>query len=82
MGHLIEAHEALQNARWDDPEKGGDVTSGITGALAQALQGRDYHVHGERQIGCDIAAGMYVLHKKPDPSAESLLLMVALFGGR
>lgn len=81
MGKLIEAHEAQQDARWDDDTKGEDVQAGIMGALAQALQGVDYHVKGEQQIGCDIAAGMYVKHKKPDMSPKEALLMIQLFGG-
>ena len=82
MGKIIEAHEAQQNARWDDETKGGDVMAGIMGAMAQSLQGVDYHVRGEQQVGCDIAAGLYLKHKKPDPSPAEMLLMVELFGGR
>ena len=81
MGKLIEAHEAQQDARWDDDSKGGDVQAGIMGAVAQALQGVDYHVRGEQQVGCDIAAGMYLKHKKPDPSPEAMMLMLQMFGG-
>ena len=81
MGHIIEAHEAQQDARWDDESRGGDVTAGIMGAMAQALHGRDYHVRGEQQVGCDYAAGMYIRHKKPDPSPEAMMMMLTLFGG-
>ena len=80
MGHIIEAHEAQQNARWDDPERGGDVTAGLTGAVAQALHGVDYRVKGEQQVGADIAAGMLIRHKKPDPSPAEMMLMLAMFG--
>lgn len=81
MGKIIEAHEAQQDARWDDESKGEDVQAGIMGAMAQALQGVDYHVHGEQQVGCDIAAGMYVKHAKPKMTADQALLMVMLMGG-
>jgi hypothetical protein len=50
------------------------------GAVAQALHGVDYHVKGEQQVGADIAAGMYVRHKKPDPSPAEVMLMLAMFG--
>lgn len=63
MGKLIEAHEAQQDARWDDEEKGGDVLAGVTGAMAQALTGVDYRVQGEQQVGCDLVAGLYLRHK-------------------
>ncbi len=82
MGKLIEAHEAQQDARWDDESRGDDVTAGVMGALVQALQGVNYHVQGEQQVGTDIVAGLYTRHKKPDPSPEEMLLMVELFGGR
>lgn len=54
MGHLIEAHEAQQDARWDENET---VVAGITGALAQMLQDIDYGQSGKQQVGIDIAAG-------------------------
>jgi hypothetical protein len=82
MSKVIEAHEAQQNARWDDEATGGDVLAGVMGALAQAAQGVDFHVHGEQQVGCDLVAGLYVKHKKPDPSPDSMLLMLDLLGGR
>jgi len=81
MGKVIEAHEAQNDARWDDDTKGGDVQTGIMGALAQAMQGVDYHVKGEQQVGCDIAAGMLVKQQKPQMSAAEAMLMVMMMGG-
>ena len=60
QGKIIEAHEAASGRRWDDPEQGptGPV-AGITGAMAQALQGIEYSPHDpEHQVGDDIAAGV------------------------
>lgn len=86
MGHVIEAHEAQQNRRYDDPEAGTSVVDGVMGAMAQALQGVDYRVRGEQQVGCDIAAGMLVRHgKSPEArkqEADAILMMVAMMGQR
>ena len=60
QGQIIEAHEAYSGRRYDDPDQGptGPMT-GIFGAVAQAMQGREYSPHDpERQIGDDIAAGV------------------------
>ena len=78
-GHLIEAHEAYQDARY---EESADVMTGITGALAQALHGVDYGSTGERQIGDDLAAGYVIQNPRPRMSPEEVLLMIALFGGK
>ena len=79
MGHLIEAHEAFQDERY---EESGDVMTGIIGAVAQAMQGVDYghKQDGERQIGDDFAAGVVVQAPKRDDSLV-LLLAALLFGG-
>lgn len=78
MGNLIEAHEAQQNARYDDDENGKDVITGVMGAMAQALQGVDYRVHGQQQIGCDMAAGAIVRHKKEEMSPQLAMLLLGL----
>jgi|SRR3990167_5147979 len=78
-GHLIEAHEAYQDARY---EESANVMTVITGALAQALQGVDYGSTGERQIGDDLAAGYVIQNPRPRMSPEEVLLMIALFGGK
>lgn len=54
MGKIIEAHEAQRDERI---EQSNDVMTGVMGAMAMALQGIDYHISGEQQVGCDIAAG-------------------------
>lgn len=88
MGHIIEAHEAatgkLYNDGGDDPLS--NPMTGIMGALAQKMQGVDYHQSGSNQVGLDVAAG-YV---KKDPPREPFggltpelaILACALFGGR
>ncbi len=76
-GNIIEAHEAYNDAHYED---GGNVLTGIIGAIAQAMQGIDYGSHGERQIGDDFAAG--VVAQAPKQDAAMLLLAMALFGGR
>lgn len=77
-GHIIEAHEALQDKFFDESP---DVMTGITGAVAQAMQGKDYHLDGEQQVGMDIAAGVVSQALKKDNSALLLLAMM-LGGGR
>jgi len=76
QGKLIEAHEAYQDKRWDED---GGVSLGIMGAMAQLMQGVDYHVSGEQQIGADLAAGVVVQNPKPEVSLDALLLAMALF---
>lgn len=78
QGQLIEAHEAFSGRRYDDPAQGTTgPMAGIFGAVAQAMQGREYSPHdSERQIGDDIAAGVYVQNK--NDSTERLL--GAIFG--
>ena len=78
-GHIIEAHEAYRDALYNDPDSG--CMDGIIGAVAQIMQGVDYHSDGEHQVGDDIAAGLYVQHKHDDDSMMALLA-VMLFGGR
>lgn len=68
QGHIIEAHEAQSNKLYDDPD--GDAMIGITGAVAQALQGKNYR--GD-QVANDIATGAIASAKKHDTSAMVLL---------
>lgn len=79
-GLIVEAHEVTQDARWDDPDKGDSVMDGILGAMAQSLQGVDYNVSGDSQVGADIAAGIFMKSPKKDDSDLGLLLMMALMG--
>lgn len=64
-GQIIEAHEVYSGRRWDDPEQGAaGPMAGITGAMAQVLNGFEYSPHDpERQIGDDIAAGIVATHR-------------------
>jgi hypothetical protein len=81
MGHLIEAHEAYSDRLYDDPE--GDAMTGVIGAIAQAMQGRDYGKRGSDQIGVDIAAGLHTQHaERSNPSANALMLMMAMLTGK
>ncbi len=76
--NLIEAHEAFSGRRYEDSAQGdmGPMT-GIVGALAQALQEKDYSPNDpERQIGDDLAAGAITRFKR-DNSDNAL---VAIFG--
>lgn len=87
MGHLIEAHEALQNRLYDDPEAGTSVVDGVMGAMAQTMSGVNYRARdGEQQCGFDMAAGALVRHSRPpeERKLESamLLLLVDAFGRR
>ncbi|OGZ70762.1 MAG: hypothetical protein A2904_02555 [Candidatus Staskawiczbacteria bacterium RIFCSPLOWO2_01_FULL_33_9] len=79
-GKIIEAHEVFSGRRYDDPEQGvvGPM-AGITGALAQAMSGRDYSPHNpERQIGDDIATGVVV--KEGRKLEESIARIFGLLG--
>jgi hypothetical protein len=77
QGKVIEAHEAQQDARYEDND---DVMTGIMGAVAQAMQGRNYGRRGESQVGDDIAAGTCVRYPKPEIDPAMALMMIALFG--
>ncbi len=79
-GHIIEAHEAQQDKRYD--ADGGDmVMAGIAGALVMALQGKDYGRTGATRIGDEIAAGIVATApQKPKMSPEEVMLMLAMFG--
>lgn len=72
-GSIIEAHEVYSGRRFDDPDQGptGPMT-GILGAVAQALQDKNYSPNDpERQIGDDIASGVIV--KAPEDPTKALL---------
>lgn len=57
MGHLIEAHEAYQDERYESSDS---VMTGLFGAVAQALQDTRY---GGDPVGNDIAAGTLIRHQ-------------------
>lgn len=75
MGKIIEAHEAQRDERI---EQSDDVMSGVMGAVAQVLQGVNYRVSGEQQVGCDIAAGAIVQNPQPEMSVGMALLAMLL----
>jgi hypothetical protein len=81
QGHIIEAHEAFAGRRYDDPEQGPlDPMTGVFGAAAQALAGRDYSLHKpERQIGDDIATGELV-SSGGSPGEAAVRAMLDAFG--
>ena len=78
-GHIIEAHEAYQDERYESSD---NVMAGVMGAVAQAFQGVDYGSRGNRQIGDDIAAGIITQHPEEKLDPMTAMMMVALFGGR
>ena len=76
QGHIIEAHEALRNCLYDDPE--GNVMEGVTGALAMALAGKHYNPRsGSDQVGDDIAVGAIVGHEQDNPPMPLEMLLLA-----
>lgn len=81
QGHIIEAHEAYNNALYDDPTSPNGML-GILGAVAQDFHGIDYGAtDGEQQVGHDLAAGIVADAPKEDDSFVKLWLF-ALLGGR
>ncbi len=77
QGHIIEAHEAQHNARYDQNE---NVMAGIAGAMAMAIQGVSYGSASSSLVGDELAAGTIALSPKPDFSADELLLTMMLRG--
>ncbi len=73
MGHIIEAHEAQQNAHHDESNQ---VMTGVFGAIAQAFHGIDYNRSGEQQVGDDIAVGAVM----QNPIQMSPTEAIKLFG--
>lgn len=76
QGKFIEAHEALNNALYDDPE--GGCEDGIMGAVAMAMQGIDYGSRGSRRVEDEAVAGMYL--KAPKMSQAEAMLMMLMLG--
>lgn len=81
-GNIIEAHEVAQDARWDS-ESGGDmVQKGLLGAMAMALQNKNYGRDGSDLVGDEIAAGVIATSPKQDLDPMMVLLSVMLFDKR
>lgn len=72
QGHIIEAHEVHSGRLYDDPE--GDAMTGIAGAIAKAMQGKDYP---DDEVGTDIAAGA-VITEPEDNTRNALIIMLAM----
>jgi len=77
QGRIIEAHEAQQDARYEDSDT---VMTGIVGALAQAMQSVNYGRTGARQVGDDFAAGILIRNPKPQISPLEALLATLMAG--
>ena len=73
-GELIYANEAYYDKRID--YEGGDVMTGVIGAVAMALQDVDYGGDGERKLGDEFAAGVVAQAPKENPMLELLALML------
>ena len=74
-GHIIEAHEVFNDARYEDDD---GVVTGIVGAIAQIAQAKDYGSSGARQLADDFAAG--VVAQGPKQDKGNLALLAALMG--
>lgn len=73
QGHIIEAHEAQQDAYYDQSD---NVMAGILGAVYQEMNGVAYGSTGERLVGDDIAIGHVV--SNPKPEVDPLMLLMAM----
>jgi len=81
QGNVIEAHEVFSGRRHDDPNQGPTgPMAGIFGAVAQAMQGREYSPDDpERRISNDIAAGV-IVRSPPDPTKEAISTLFGALG--
>ena len=71
---LIYANEAYYDKRIE--YTGGDVMTGVVGAVAQALQGIDYGSKGARQLDDDFAAGVIATTPREDADLMALLAVL------
>ena len=76
MGNIIEAHEAFEDARYEDSV---NVMTGVMGAVGQAHQNKHYGRSGERQVDDDFAAGVCLQVEKEN---SMVALFTALLCGR
>lgn len=97
-GHIIEAHEVMKGARYDDDSTGASVIEGLIGATSIALSGANYGANGlrfgsesesgHRILDDEAVAGSYLRHKQanPDPEVEAAAFLLQLgldpFGSR
>jgi len=76
-GNIIEAHEVAQDKRYD-ADGGENVMAGIAGAMAMAMQGKDYGSKGSSLIGDEIAAGRKAMSPKKEIDPTMLLMKILL----
>lgn len=79
QGHIIEAHEVHADACWD--ADGGTAFDGVMGAVAMALQNRNYGSTGYNLVGDEIAAGVIAQSEpKLKLSVAEIMIALELFG--
>ena len=81
-GNIIEAHEVAQDKRWDAEDGGDTVQTGIAGAIALVLAGKDYGRNGSSRVGDEIAAGVVATAPKKELDPMSAMLAMLMFGER
>ncbi|MET0603601.1 MAG: hypothetical protein ABW167_16565 [Baekduia sp.] len=84
LGMVVEAHEALQGRRYDDPNgpslgERDSVLTGVAGALMNGLHGDIMRSSdGLHQVGDDLALGVVATNR--DKSGEAIAAAFALLG--
>jgi hypothetical protein len=71
-GHIIEAHEALTDKLYDDPDNELGM-AGIIGAVAKTMQDRHY---GGSEVASDIAAGVTVQQPPMEDGLAAMLMLI------
>lgn len=77
MDHPIEAHEAFQDALYDDPSHPMTLT-GILGYTARTMQGHPESGDHQREVGHDIAAGVVAQTDDRDDLGYLALMMILM----
>lgn len=80
LDKIVEAHEVVNNARFDAEDSGTDVLDGVKGAMAQVLNHHELAPDDMRQVGDDIAVGGVLKAEKMSP--DEMMLAMLLFGRR
>jgi len=71
----------VAGARYEDEGRGSEnVITGLMGAAAFALHGKEYSTDPQRKVDDEFAAGTIVRFAKHDPPPETILLMLDMFG--
>lgn len=71
-GYIIEAHEALSNKLYDDPDNEMGML-GILGAVAKQYHGKSY---AGSEVASDISAGVVVQAPPKEDNLAAMLLMI------